>query len=439
MTVATRTAAVRPDRDPGPRLPPRRRDAAAERDADRVGRFGARAPRGHRAIRRGRGGRSLDAAGARPGPSRGSASTSTPCGSTTTPRPTRRPASATPRAVATGGDVLFARGAFRPGTPDGRELLLHELAHLAQQADGAAATQHQDAAADGPAASAARRPTPSTRSATTRRPRPRISPFSSRTTTSRPTKGFRGRFEAQLRTRTGPVLVRIHGYASSEGDPAYNVNLSAHRAVAARQAILDLLPAGSRVELVAHGETGAFGEPPGNRRAGVTIAALPTGVTLDADRWLREHPHVLLGEGLRLEPLPRPVINWEISDPGSLVRRPSAIDLTPAPLPYVSGRVPWGVLSEDFRVRGLTLGAGDQALILRHWQTWYPLARALEGRNPLSFGPQTADDWMTTFTRKMLSNALSGDRPNAVEAFDQDLKRRGIETPIYFPPLELSF
>ena len=437
MTVPTRTADVRRDRDPGPRLPPRRRDTAAERDADRVGRFGAPAPPATGAIRRGRGGRSLDAAERTwAEPRVGFDLDAVRIHDDAEAHAATRERHA--RAVTAGGDVLFARGAYRPGTPAGRELLLHELAHVAQQAGGAAATQHQDAA---PRTGGIGRTPPgaeytvSDDPATAPEDLAVLFPHNDIT----PAKGFRGRFEAQLRTRTGPVLVRIHGYASSEGDPVYNVNLSAHRAVAARQAILDLLPAGSRVELVAHGETGAFGEPPGNRRAGVTIAALPTGVTLDADRWLREHPHVLLGEGLRLEPLPRPVINWEISDPGSLIRRPSAIDLTPAPLPYVSGRVPWGVLSEDFRVRGLTLGAGDQALILRHWQTWYPLARALEGRNPLSFGPQTADDWMTTFTRKMLSNALSGDRPNAVEAFDQELKRRGIETPIYFPPLELSF
>jgi outer membrane protein OmpA-like peptidoglycan-associated protein len=416
-------------------MPPRRRDPAAERDADRVARFGGRTVAAR--IPRGRGGRPLEdtvRAWAEPRVGLDLEAVRIHDDAEAHAAAGERHA----RALATGGDVLFAQGAYRPGTPDGRELLLHELAHLAQQTEGAPVTQHQDRAAR--TGGIGRTPpdaeyTVSAEPATAPEDVAVLFPHDD----IKPEKGFRGRFEAQLRTRTGPVLVRIHGYASSEGDAAYNVNLSAHRAVAARQAILDLLPAGSRVELVAHGETGVFGEPAGNRRAGITIAALPTGVTLDADRWLRDHPHVLLGEGLRLEPLPRPVINWQISDPGSLVARPSTINLTPAPLPYVSGRVPWGLLSEDFRVRGLTLGTGDQALILRHWQTWYPLARALEGRNPLPFGPKTADDWMTTFTRKMLSNALSGDRPNAVEAFDMELKRQGIETPIYFPPLELSF
>ncbi len=37
------------------------------------------------------------------------------------------------RAFVTGSDVFFARGEYRPGTPDGDRLLAHELAHVAQQ------------------------------------------------------------------------------------------------------------------------------------------------------------------------------------------------------------------------------------------------------------------------------------------------------------------
>lgn len=41
-------------------------------------------------------------------------------------------------ALATDGHILFARGAFAPGTPDGRGLLRHELTHAAQQRNVAA-------------------------------------------------------------------------------------------------------------------------------------------------------------------------------------------------------------------------------------------------------------------------------------------------------------
>ena len=37
------------------------------------------------------------------------------------------------RAFATGPDVFFARGQYRPSSPDGQRLLAHELAHVAQQ------------------------------------------------------------------------------------------------------------------------------------------------------------------------------------------------------------------------------------------------------------------------------------------------------------------
>ena len=37
------------------------------------------------------------------------------------------------RAFTTGTDVYFAAGEYRPGTPDGDELLAHELTHVAQQ------------------------------------------------------------------------------------------------------------------------------------------------------------------------------------------------------------------------------------------------------------------------------------------------------------------
>jgi hypothetical protein len=37
------------------------------------------------------------------------------------------------RAFATGSDVYFAQGEYRPGSKDGDELLAHELAHVVQQ------------------------------------------------------------------------------------------------------------------------------------------------------------------------------------------------------------------------------------------------------------------------------------------------------------------
>ena len=65
------------------------------------------------------------------------------------------------------------------------------------------------------------------------------------------------------------VSAKVHGYASLEGPPTYNLNLSAHRAIAVRKGLERQLPAGSTVEAFAHGETDAFGPEPENRRAGI--------------------------------------------------------------------------------------------------------------------------------------------------------------------------
>ena len=37
------------------------------------------------------------------------------------------------RAFTTGSDIYFAHGEYRPGTPDGDELIAHEVAHVVQQ------------------------------------------------------------------------------------------------------------------------------------------------------------------------------------------------------------------------------------------------------------------------------------------------------------------
>ncbi len=37
------------------------------------------------------------------------------------------------KAFTVGGDIAFGEGAYKPGTPDGRKLLAHELAHVVQQ------------------------------------------------------------------------------------------------------------------------------------------------------------------------------------------------------------------------------------------------------------------------------------------------------------------
>jgi Domain of unknown function (DUF4157)/Bacterial toxin 4 len=47
-------------------------------------------------------------------------------------------------AFTTGSDIFFSAGRYDPGTPAGKELLAHELTHVAQQAGGGVSIQHAD-------------------------------------------------------------------------------------------------------------------------------------------------------------------------------------------------------------------------------------------------------------------------------------------------------
>ena len=48
------------------------------------------------------------------------------------------------RAYTVGADIVFDRGRYAPGSPEGRRLLAHELAHVAQQEAGTPLVQRQD-------------------------------------------------------------------------------------------------------------------------------------------------------------------------------------------------------------------------------------------------------------------------------------------------------
>lgn len=80
------------------------------------------------------------------------------------------------------------------------------------------------------------------------------------------------------------VSVHVHGYASDEGAAGYNLNLSAHRGVAIRRRLLELLPQGSRVTVFAHGKSQHFGAADRNRRVGLSlIGPVDQGFQLQVD------------------------------------------------------------------------------------------------------------------------------------------------------------
>ncbi len=177
------------------------------------------------------------------------------------------------RAFTVGNDVGFAQGESPEENP---ALLAHELTHVAQQADSGQ-MQIQKEPKDGAKGIGATPPSESF----DRSDKPGdeteavLFEFNDASLTTAALAALKKIADAQ----SGPVQLEIHGYASAEGEPEYNFNLSAHRAASVKAELLRLLPKESAVRLVAHGETDSFGPSGMNRRAGLKVTPLPTPPT----------------------------------------------------------------------------------------------------------------------------------------------------------------
>jgi len=473
VTLVQAKHAARPEAEadvqPARKLPPRRLDPRAEREADA---FASGGPA--RGVRReggpsGRGGRPLPPellllAQSRLGVDLGGVRIHDDADSSALAADRRA------RAIAAGGDVYLGRGEYRPDTAEGRELLFHELAHVAEQYDeGTDASQHQDPQRQ------QQQPQPTGIGASPPDAEYAVAHLAARDEdasllfdqgrTTVPA-GFADTVRRILAQHTGPVVVRIHGYANAEGDDRYDLNLSAHRIVAVRDVIAPLLPQGSYIHLIAHGDTLEWGDDPGpNRRVGVGVDDLPRQPTVeeDAQRLLRRHPdllgtqmHLDVGLASQFGPItpvqppslfttpppvtgvarPRLWLDWDIGRPGSLLdpaHPPPPGWLDPVSAAVVVPGIPWALFATEFRSRGLVFGEGDQAYVTQHWQTWYPLAAALYRIRPVGWIFDSPNDLMTTFTLKMIRGQLQNERPTAIEAFDLELQRAGVPTPIYIP------
>ncbi len=176
-------------------------------------------------------------------------------------------------AFALGDDVVFARGKYAPGTAAGEDLLLHELAHVAQARTGSAPAEVMrdepprprgiGAAPPREAFDTGRGVDPETGHVLFERDDAVLDPGDLET------------IQGLMRDRTRRLWVDVTGYASQEGDAPYNANLSAHRAVAVRHAIEPLLPPGSLLDVHAHGEVADFGPVEENRRVGIRVREAP--------------------------------------------------------------------------------------------------------------------------------------------------------------------
>jgi uncharacterized protein DUF4157/putative RNase toxin 44 of polymorphic toxin system len=153
------------------------------------------------------------------------------------------------RAFTTGPDVYFAAGEYRPGTRTGDHLLGHELTHVVQQGRSAPYAVQRACGPDEIAESTEC----ASSEASPARPR-----FLFRVNCDE----FAAGNEEDLRRDAEAIVdgetVEIHGFASIEGDPAFNARLSCARAVRARAVVQSVLTArgvSATIQLFNHGAT----------------------------------------------------------------------------------------------------------------------------------------------------------------------------------------
>jgi outer membrane protein OmpA-like peptidoglycan-associated protein len=287
------------------------------------------------------------------------------------------------KAFTYGNDVAFGPGQFAPHSAAGRELLAHEVTHTAQQAQAGAMSVQMDKKEGKTGIGDA----------------PPAEPFITMNSVG-PEDGFAlfGANSADLTSAdevlkaignpSAPVSIHIHGYSSAEGDPAYNINLSAHRAAAMKKFLLDKLPKDSEIVLFAHGGTTDFGAGERlrgkNRRAGVSL--------MGPVRSRFHHDFRLLGGGLELKPFDKPAdkpLDKPRDDAGDPpFGFPHRFDPTPSPpfgFPHQFDPTP------DPSVLDLKL---PPSLTPRHLMDFNALHAAVGGRGfGLSQYPDLTSDW----------------------------------------------
>jgi len=322
------------------------------------------------------------------------------------------------RAFAQGNHLAFAPGEYAPERPAGAALLAHELAHVAQQQDGGEAHVARDPKPGQPGIGAA----------------PPDEDFVAMEGSGAEDghalfdingaqlgDGGLAALVAALGKPEGPITVHIHGYASSEGDAGWNMNLSAHRAAAAKKALLEKLPEGSRVVLFAHAGTADFGPLPQNRRVGVSVIG-PMATTGFQLKPFALTPPLRFGVGAPDAPAP-PLL--DPSKPLTPQLFPATPGFGPAPgnqllgptLPPLTTRrdlMDLSALGAGLASHGVAPGFYGNVVDL--WDFSFLKYRRL------GFG----DDWAARLANMEASSALSSqaqrDAPNAIDRGNADWK-----------------
>ncbi|MCA8929210.1 MAG: DUF4157 domain-containing protein, partial [Alphaproteobacteria bacterium] len=174
------------------------------------------------------------------------------------------------RAATAGTDIVLGADAQDLSRPDAVQTVAHEAAHIAQRASRTELPSVLRQDKDTPGTGIGRAPPRADYSrGTGLAAEDRAVTFAFDSADLSPTA--QADLRALAATWTGPVEIDLYGYASAEGPGVYNLNLSAHRAVAVRRLLQPLLPEGSVVRLHAHGEITDFDPAEGNRRVGIDV------------------------------------------------------------------------------------------------------------------------------------------------------------------------
>ena len=298
------------------------------------------------------------------------------------------------RAMTRGSTVALRPADARADTPETAALVQHEIAHVAQQArpGAGAVTQHRDGEGQGIG-----RAPPEDHVVSMDGTGSEDDHVLFDTDSATLTAAARAALAAAATGQTGAVAVHIHGYASTEGNPTYNRNLSAHRAVAIHQALAALLPEGTTFTLYAHGEVDTFGDAGENRRAGVDFisaeeARFLTLPGLTVPSWRQRNPiHLIDPADLRLDLGPPPGTTPQVTLPPPLTPEqlglpslsganalpgPRLPQLQPQPTlfapppPLFQDGYDFGSIAAEYGRRGAALPPRDAQSMTDHFDFW---------------------------------------------------------------------
>lgn len=356
-------------------------------------------------------------------------------------------------ALAVGDDIMLDAGKGGPDSAEGRDLLLHELAHVAQHRTGQA---QGETLRDGPLKQGVGRLPPEGDFDRGEGAGPETQHVLFDQDGIDLDAGDLATLRELAGRQTGAVIVDIYGYASAEGDPEYNVNLSAHRAMRVRQTLESLLPPTAVFSVHARGQVGSFGRAPQNRRVGIDIR--PSSVQLGAIGLMGQlgRRPGLLGGDLRLHLDPMLLAPPTIGDPGprpytldpsgpaivpSRIPSPYAIPgvggtpplgVGPAPAPAWTmpsvPRRPEGVRAEDFDMAPLARSAGLRGVPLTDgwgWSARESFLTQTDGLMRLGVPPWLAGFWVQMSIESAFEYRMADEHPNFSDRMQREDDIRG--------------